>query len=313
MMCSKFAVFCGATIGASIVLLKTLFKSPGQKLPFQTKYIYVAGDRSAVGKSSICAAIIQCLINKKIVKKSEIAYIKPMTQCLKATDVARYCLSNGIECVPIGPIVFKKGYTSSVISGEHGTRSDRLQAIKAEIERVSQGKRLVLIDGVGYVAVGSVCSIDNVDVAQLMNAFTLLIVRSGVGDAIDTTNLLLSYYEAKSAQYFGDKLLGIIYNFKERNKGHPIEECKQMVAKYFNANRPSLKLLGWIPPLPMNAVERPQKLPECKRNDEPNEFEWKQWPKLTDSEEKWMADFAVNFEKNVDVKHMVSKLHLYTF
>ena len=270
----------------------------------------MSGDRSSVGKSSICAAIIQCFINKQILKASDIAYIKPMTQCLKATDVARYCLSNGIDCIPIGPIVFRKGYTSSVIAGEQGSKWHRLQIIKSEIERLSQNKRLVIIDGVGYVSVGSVCNIDNADVAQLMNAFTLFIIRSGVGDAIDTTNLLLSYYEAKDAQYFRNKLLGVIYNFKQQNKTHPIEECRKNVGKYFAANKPDLKLLGWIPPLSADEVQRPEELPECKRNDEPNALEWKRWPQLTDSETKWLSDFAVNFEKHVDINYIVSKLKL---
>lgn len=309
-MSSKLAVLCSAAIASTIIISRYLFKS-FQSPSIQTKYIYIAGDRSAVGKSSICGAIIHYFVKHKILKKSEIAYIKPMTQCLKATDVARYCLSNGIDCIPIGPIIFKKGYTSSVIAEKEGTRTQRLQSIKSEIVKLSQNKRLVLIDGVGYVSVGSVCNIDNVDVAQLMDAFTVLVIRSGVGDAIDTTNLLLSYYQTKSAKYFKERMLGIIYNFKTENKGHPIEECKEYVSKYFNANRPNVKLLGWLPPMTMDGVKRPnEELPACKRNDVPNENEWKEWPKLTASESKWMNDFATNFEKNIDVNYIVSKFKL---
>eukprot|EP00483_Globobulimina_turgida_P013204 UN13228 len=189
--------FCSVALAATGLVFYKTFTKLCQPKPNKTEYLYISGDRSAVGKSSICAAIIQSLIDNDVLKATEIGYIKPMTQCIKPTNVARYCLMNGIECQPIGPIVFKKGYTSQVIGGKHGSKALRLHLIKKEIEKISQNKKLVIIDGVGYVSVGSVTQIDNVDVAKLMNAFTILIIRSGIGDSIDTTNLLLSYYQAK--------------------------------------------------------------------------------------------------------------------
>ena len=310
---SSTSLVYGAILAASSLLLyNTFWKKQNPKSNKKTQYLYIAGDRSAVGKSSICGAIIETLINENILKPSEIGYIKPATQCIKATNVSRYCLTNNIECIPIGPIVYKKGFTSQVIDGKQNTKKYRLNLIKTEIEKLSKNKKLVIIDGVGYVSVGSVTNIDNVDVAKLMNAYTILIVRSGIGDSIDTTNLLLSYYQYKDIQYFKNKYIGIIFNFKEKNKSHPIENCKHYVSKYFKTNRPNLKLLGWIPPLEKNEnIQIPNESISCMRNNKPDQIEWKSWPKLHETESEWLSLFARNFKNNVDFDYIVSKLKLF--
>ena len=78
------------------------------------------------------------------------------------------------------PIVFQKSYTSQVMDGRHGSRASRLQLIRAAIEGVSATRRpgSSLIDGVGYVSVGSVSNIENADVAALMNAFVVLVAST---------------------------------------------------------------------------------------------------------------------------------------
>lgn len=300
-----------AAIAASLILYRAINKNKNIKNGTKPVYLYIAGDRSNVGKSSVCGAIIQSLVDENILKTSEIGYIKPATQCISATNVSRYCLSNNIDCNPIGPIVFKKGYTSQVIDGKHKSKQDRMNLIKAAIEKIGINKKLVIIDGVGYVSVGSVTNIDNVDVAKLMNAYTILIVRSGIGDSIDTTNLLTSYYKAKDIDYYRNKFLGVIYNFKEKNKSHSIESCKNYVSKYFNSNEPNLKLLGWIPPLIKDDnIEIPTEIIGCMRNNKPDKIDWKSWPHLHESESKWLTQFATNFRNNIDFDYILTKLAL---
>ena len=64
--------------------------------PNKPIYIYVSGDRSHVGKSTTCLALIHSLIVNNILLKEEICYIKPCTQCISPTMVSRYCLTNNI-------------------------------------------------------------------------------------------------------------------------------------------------------------------------------------------------------------------------
>jgi hypothetical protein len=73
------------------------------------------------------------------------------------------------------------------------------RAVEA-VRRVGVGKRLVLVDGVGYPAVGSVCGISNADVALALGAPVLLVGKSGVGDAIDSFNLNAAFFEARGVR-----------------------------------------------------------------------------------------------------------------
>jgi hypothetical protein len=71
--------------------------------------IFISGDRSSVGKSTICLSILAYLIEKKGVSPSSLAYIKPVTQCEAEQPVAKYCREKGITSEPIGPVVFYQG------------------------------------------------------------------------------------------------------------------------------------------------------------------------------------------------------------
>ena len=81
-----------------------------------------------------------------------------------------------------------------------------LASVVESVEEIEQGKKIVLIDGVGYPAVGSICGISNADAAKALNASVLLIGKSGVGDAVDSFNLNCRY----------DDNLSVIYVFFKR-------------------------------------------------------------------------------------------------
>ena len=44
-------------------------------------------------------------------KPHDIAYIKPSTQCVASTLVARFCEDQGIACEHVGPVVYYRGFT----------------------------------------------------------------------------------------------------------------------------------------------------------------------------------------------------------
>ena len=58
--------------------------------------IFVAGDRSQVGKSTACLGILGGLLRCGL-RPEEVAYIKPATQCESGQLVASFCVANGIE------------------------------------------------------------------------------------------------------------------------------------------------------------------------------------------------------------------------
>lgn len=63
----------------------------------------------------------------------------------------------------------------------------------------SIGKRVVIVDGVGYPSVGSICNLSNAHIAQALGSPVLLIGKSGVGDAVDSFNINAKYFESYGA------------------------------------------------------------------------------------------------------------------
>lgn len=78
--------------------------------------LFVSGERAQAGKSTCCIGILLGLLERGYLP-SELAYIKPATQCTKTHLIARFAACAGIESVPIGPIVFRSGFTREFLRG----------------------------------------------------------------------------------------------------------------------------------------------------------------------------------------------------
>merc|ERR1740117_1564886 len=118
--------------------------------------LMVAGDRSSVGKSTISLGLLVALLDAGFLPH-EVAYIKPATQCVSSTLVARFCEEQGIACEHIGPVVYYRGFTRQQLDTSDGHHSGALVTQCSEaVDRISEGKRITVIDGVGYPSVGSV-------------------------------------------------------------------------------------------------------------------------------------------------------------
>jgi hypothetical protein len=150
--------------------------------------LFISGDRSSVGKSTTCQYLLASLLQLGL-SAHELAYIKPVTQCEAEQSVVQFCQEQGISCQGIGPVVFYKGFTRAYLDGTTETSSELLESVHKAVEDISEGKKLVLIDGVGYPSVGSICGISNADTAKVLQAPVILVSKSGVGDAVDSFNL----------------------------------------------------------------------------------------------------------------------------
>ena len=99
----------------------------------------------------------------------------------------------------------------------------------------------MLIDGVGYPSVGSICGISNAQVASFLNACVLLVGRSGVGDAVDSYNLNATYFRANNVP-----ILGIVFNKLPSRGFYSLKNCKVAVNQYFE-NRKEKLPFGFVP------------------------------------------------------------------
>ncbi|EOD30954.1 hypothetical protein EMIHUDRAFT_449603 [Emiliania huxleyi CCMP1516] len=207
--------------------------------------VLVAGDKSHAGKSTISLGLLGALLEAGY-KPAELAYIKPATQCVSSTLTARFCEANGIACVHVGPLVFYRGFTRHFLD-EHpddsvAASAELVQKCAAAVESLSAGKRLTVIDGVGYPSVGSIVGCSSADLAVACGAPVLLVGKSGLGDAIDSFNLCARYFEAQRVP-----VLGAVFNRVPSSGFYGREKVSAYFTKYFETHRPKQRVYGLLP------------------------------------------------------------------
>ena len=171
-----------------------------------TRYLYIMGSKSGVGKSTVCLGILAQLLAQGY-SPQQLAYIKPTTQCTEKQAVATFCAEQGIPFIDIGGLIFKKGYTRDFIDGLTPSSNELLASILQTITTIGAGKAVVLIDGIGSPSVGSVVGASNTDIAALLPCQIIFVGKSGIGAAIDDTVLNVSLIQSKHKQN-----VGLIYN-----------------------------------------------------------------------------------------------------
>mmetsp|Transcript_52526 Transcript_52526/g.151386 ORF Transcript_52526/g.151386 Transcript_52526/m.151386 type:complete len:366 (-) Transcript_52526:239-1336(-) len=194
--------------------------------------IFVAGAVTHVGKTTVCLGILAAL-RAAGVKPSELGYVKPATQCEAPDLLKKWCAAEGIDYVSgeDAPLVFYSGFTRSFLAGEQGTSDSWLARISAKVDELARGKRVLIIDGVGFPAVGSIVGVDNVDVAKAARAPVLLVCKSGVGSAIDSFNLNRCYFVSR-----GVPVIGAVFNLGALDGFYAWDKCSEMIEKYFSSD-----------------------------------------------------------------------------
>eukprot|EP00753_Platysulcus_tardus_P000631 PLAT10603.1.p1 GENE.PLAT10603.1~~PLAT10603.1.p1 ORF type:complete len:435 (-),score=166.04 PLAT10603.1:222-1526(-) len=214
-----------------------------------TVLVYIVGDRSRVGKSTMCLGLLGGLLAAGL-EPSSLGYIKPATQCEEQQLVCQWCDMRGIDAIGLGPVVFYKGFTRAFLDGETDNSAALLDKCAEAVLRLAAGKKVVLIDGVGYPAVGSVCGISNGRLAAHLRIPAVVIGKPGVGDAIDSLNMNATFMAS-----FGVRVLGAIFNKLPREGYYAAENTAPYIRKYFAAFKPALKLYGFVPKLDLAAEE----------------------------------------------------------
>eukprot|EP00466_Bigelowiella_natans_P015877 jgi/Bigna1/67815/fgenesh1_pg.4_\ len=249
-------------IHASDNLLKNVARKEKKKKSFEAKrevspnsetvFIMVSGDRSQVGKSSVCLGLLGSLLETGIATPQQIAYIKPATQCEKPTLISKFCRSRNIQSMPIGPVVYFSGFTRSFLNGKQPSSNVLLDKIFAAVKKISQGKKYVIVDGVGYPAVGSITGTSNAQIAAKLNVPVVLVGGKGVGNAVDSTNLNTAYFNS-----FGVSVLGSIFNKLPEEGYYSRVKCKEAVESYYNQFKPNHRIYGFIPEIKAQIISVP--------------------------------------------------------
>jgi len=167
--------------------------------------------------------------------------------------------------------VYYRGFTRAFLAGETETTEELLVKAGAAVDRAARGKQVVLVDGVGFPAVGSICGTDNASVSKACGypvsdstrkpMGVLIVGGSGVGSAVDAFNLNSTYFEKA-----GVPVMGAVYNKLSETGFYSLENCKTQVTAYFDQSERQQSLgrhpYGFVPLFPaiagadgMNHVE----------------------------------------------------------
>jgi dethiobiotin synthetase len=201
------------------------------------KFLYVMGSESGIGKSTVCLGLLAQLLAEGF-KPSELAYIKPMTQCVTPQLVAQFCMQTKIAYQATEGLVFTKDFTRDFINGLTKDSTSLLDDILADIQNISIDKKLVVIDGVGAPSVGGVIGVSNVDIALALKSQVLFVEKFGLGSAIDSTLLCTSFMHSQ-----GLKEIGLIYNNLRASEHN---ENQILLAKRLSELLPECPLLGFV-------------------------------------------------------------------
>jgi cobyrinic acid a,c-diamide synthase len=115
---------------------------------------------------------------------------------------------------------------------------------------------LVIVDGVGYPSVGSICNVSNGHVARALRAPVLLVGKSGVGDAVDSFNLNAAYFES-----FGVQVLGGIFNKISLDGFYNVQACKEAVTSYFRQFKSWQMPYGFVPIMSVDEENQEDSIP----------------------------------------------------
>ena len=122
------------------------------------------------------------------------------------------------------------------MAGETPDTDTLLTMCGRAVDRVARNRRLVLIDGVGFPAVGSICGTDNAQVCIACSSNdrsspmgVVLVGGVGVGGAVDAYNLNATYFRAAKVP-----ILGAIFNKLPKDGFYSLENCREQVSSYFH-------------------------------------------------------------------------------
>ena len=136
-----------------------------------------------------------------------------------------------------------RGVHARFLDGSAGTSQQWLDRVASVVDDLAQNRKFVLVDGVGFPAVGSICGTSNADVAKRLEAPAVLVVKAGVGAAIDEANYGTAFFGSRDVP-----VLGVVLNRSASQGFYAREKILAPVHAYFA--KTSLGLYGIIPDEP---------------------------------------------------------------
>lgn len=146
--------------------------------------IFVAATRQHVGKTTVSLALMSGL-QKRF---NKVGFLKPVgQQHVPVQDSSKQTLLvdkdvvlvrehfhlNHIDYRHMSPVIIPSGYTRRYVDGEIDFE-EQLQQVHTAMEHVHENSDVVLVEGTGHCAVGSIVGLNNAKVASQLGADMVL-------------------------------------------------------------------------------------------------------------------------------------------
>ena len=249
--------------------------------------VYLTGFRQHAGKTVTSLGIISQL--RKRLNPSEIGYLKPVGQQL-VRDAKGVVVDKDVELIgefahlpdlplaKLSPVRFSGNFTRSYLASRHRARLTR--ALSLEITRSLEqlaDRRIVIAEGSGHPGVGSVVGLSNATVGKLLDAEIIFVSGGGIGRALDTIDVDLSYF-----LYHGCQVRGLLVNKLIPDKAAQVRRyiTEELInERYAAANGAPLHIFGYLPTIP--DLPRPSMrvilgaLPKVEPLNDPEAIAWR--------------------------------------
>jgi len=218
--------------------------------PRRRRPIYVAATRQHVGKTSVSLALMSGLQAR--FGRAHVGFIKPVgQQAVNVTesdgtlmqvdkDAALVKQHFGLDHITFhdtSPVLIPPGYTKDYVDGKI-TATEQRKILQDSFDRISSMSEIVLCEGTGHCAVGSIVDASNAQVSSWLGARMVLVANGGLGASFDELEL-----NRVLCEKYGVDIAGVVINKVKQDK---YEQTKEYLGKVMYS-RWGVPLLGCIP------------------------------------------------------------------
>ena len=157
--------------------------------------IFVAATRQHVGKTTTSLALMSGLQKRY----QKVGFLKPVGQqhvSVKSDNqnqeirvdkdvclVREHFHLDHIDYEHMSPVIIPAGYTKRYVDGEISL-DQQLNDVVDAMTHISEASDVVLCEGTGHCAVGSIVGVNNAKVASMIGADMVLVANGGLGSAV---------------------------------------------------------------------------------------------------------------------------------
>lgn len=106
----------------------------------------------------------------------------------------------------MSPVIFPQGFTRDFLDGKISSES-LIQKIKGSHDTLMKQSEFVVCEGTGHTGVGSICEVNNAQVASALGMDAICVALGGLGSSFDQLAL-----NREMLEKHGVKLRGVILN-----------------------------------------------------------------------------------------------------